>query len=99
MAGGEEASFLVYNIFQRKLDFPLTTLYLLEVFLAFRWVRERVGCEDVFLSHPCSSLLLKTVFVFFLLLSSQSGKTKCGDSFLTTILMLMQMPGIINCAG
>lgn len=55
VAGGEEASFLVYNVFQRKLacELPLTTLTLLEVFPVFKWVTERLGSEDTLFSHVC----------------------------------------------
>lgn len=42
VAGGEEASFLVYNVFWRKLAFPLTTLHLLEVFSSIQ-MGEREG--------------------------------------------------------
>jgi len=63
--------------FRESLLFPFTTLHFPEVFPTFRWVRERVGCEDMLLSHARSPLLLGTVSLLFLSppLSSRSAKT------------------------
>lgn len=103
VAGGEEASFLVYNVSERKLacELPLTTLTLLEVFPAFEWVTERLGSEDTLLSHVCSPVILEKLSLLFSLCScSQSGKTKCGEiACISTMLIIMRTHSIINYVG
>lgn len=51
--------------FGENLFFPLTTLILLEVLPAFKWMTERLGSEDTLLSHACSPVLLEKVSLLF----------------------------------
>lgn len=101
VAGHEEESFLVYNAFRENFLFPLKTLTLLEVFLAFKWVTERLGSEDTPLSHACSPVLLQKVSLLFSPCScSQSGKTKCREIVcIPPILILKRTLSIISYVG
>lgn len=101
VVGGEEASFLAWNIFQRKLTFPSQLCMCLK-FFQHAGERESLRCEDPHLSHECAPLLLETVFLFFLSrpIFSQSGETKHEETVCTpTILIPVWTPSVINCAG